>query len=393
MSSPTYLPRRIGGPSAFTAATALLAVLLILGPDPVRATAKATSAKVTIAKATAKGTKVTIAGKVTLPASWKNTPKSRSKVIVALTLASAAGKRETFSAKITRKRTFAVAHTTKLAGALGLAVQVKIGGKPSGKKLTKAVKVTPSAAKPTRTSPTATKPASTAPSAAGPTVTSPTPTGPTNPPPPGANKLLGLFRLEPGAQSIAGAITGSNFVMTYEGSNLVNGDSPFYTQTVTPLRPGSDGGLSTVKYQPAPTPGFAGGDTGGSLASSITLPQKFFNIDFGITTDPVDRQTGLPAPLPEIYEKDGKLFGQTSAWDAQWNGSSFNQGAPKPDGTYQANPGTTGSFGVGGTVAVFGTYDSATRHFTLRWQSLIVGGAFSGYSGQWNLAGTYEPAA
>jgi hypothetical protein len=358
-----------------------------------RATAKASTAKVAISKVTAKGTKVTIAGRVSLPASLKNTPKNRRKVIVAFTLASAAGKRETFAAKITSKRTFTVTHTTKLAGALDLAAQVKIGGKSSGRKLAKAVKVTPSAARPKGTSPAASKPAGTSPAATSPSATSPAGTSPANPPPPGANKLHGLFRLDPGAQSIAGTITGSNFVMTYEGSNLINGDSPFYTQTVTPLRPGSDGGLSTVKYQPAPVPGFAGGDSGGSLASSITLPQKFFNIDFGITTDPVDRQTGQPTPLPEVYEKDGKLFGQVSAWDAQWNGSSFNQGAPKPDGTYQANAGTTASFGVGGTVAIFGTYDSATGHFTLRWQSLIVGGAFSGYSGQWNLAGTFEPVA
>jgi hypothetical protein len=181
--------------------------------------------------------------------------------------------------------------------------------------------------------------------------------------------------------------------MTYEGADLSNGDSPFYTQTITPLRPGSDGGLSTVKYQPAPAPAFTGENTGNSLASSITLPQRFFGVDFSITTDPIDRQTGLPTPLPEIYEKDGKLFGQTSAWDAQWNGLSFNQGAPKPDGSYQANPGTTATLGVGGTVAVFGTYDSATRHFTLKWQSLIVGGPFDHFTGEWNLDGTFEPAA
>jgi hypothetical protein len=354
-------------------------------------------AKVAISKLAVSDTKVTITGKVTLPAVLTSTAKHRKKVTVAFTLATTTGKREAFAAKATAKRTFTVTHTTKLTGRLGLTAQVKVDGKATGKKLTKAVKVTPRV-----TAPTGTSPANGTTTGTSPTTTSPTGTSPggdsapgttTNPPPPGANKLNGLFRLVPGTQAISGTITGSHFVMKYESGALANGDSPFYDKTLTPLRPGSDGGLSTVKYQPAPNPAFAGGDTGDSLASSITLPQKFFGYDFSITTDPVDRQTGQATPLPEIYEKDGKLFGQTSAWDAQWNGLSFNQGSAKPDGTYQANPGTTPSWAAGGTVAVFGTYDSATKHFTLKWQSLIVGGPFNTYTGQWNLAGTFEPAA
>jgi hypothetical protein len=347
-------------------------------------TASKTGAKVVISKLAAGDTKVTIAGKVTLPAALTSTAKRRKKVTVAFALSGATGKGETFTAKITAKRTFTVTHTTKLTGALGLTAQVKVGGKATGRKLVKAVQVTPRA-----TTPTGASPAKGTTTGASPTDTSTgsgggAPGATTNPPPPGANKLNGLFRLAPGAQSISGTITGSNFVMKHEDAPLINGDSPFYDKTFTPLRPGSDGGLSTVAYQPAPA---------GSPGVAITQPQKFFGVDFGITTDPVDRQTGQPTPLVEIYEKDGKLFGQTSAWDAQWNGLSFNQGSPKPDGTYQANPGTTPSYSAGGTVAVFGTYDSATRHFTLKWQSLIIGGPFNSYTGQWNLDGTFEPAA
>jgi hypothetical protein len=29
----------------------------------------------------------------------------------------------------------------------------------------------------------------------------------------------------------------------------------------------------------------------------------------------------------------------------------------------------------------------------LKWQSLIIGGPFNSYTGQWNLDGTFEPAA
>ncbi len=364
----------------------VVATLTILGA-PAQASTSATPsktvAKVAISELASNDTKVTIAGKVRLPAALTSSAKRRKRVTVAFTLAGATGKREAFAAKITAKRTFTVTHRTKLTGALGLTAQVKVGGKAAGRKLVKVVKVTPRTRTPTGASPakgttTATSPTDTSPGAAG------TPGATTNPPPPDANKLNGLFRLAPGAQSISGTITGSNFVMKHEDAPLINGDSPFYDKTFTPLRPGSDGGLSTVKYQPAPE---------GSLASAITQPQKFFGVDFGITTDPVDRQTGQPTPLVEIYEKDGKLFGQTSAWDAQWNGLSFNQGSPKPDGTYQANPGTTPSYSAGGTVAVFGTYESATRHFTLKWQSLIIGGPFNSYTGQWNLEGTFEPAA
>jgi hypothetical protein len=384
-------PRRLSAPVVM----AVVATLPILGAPAQAATpAKASKAgaKVAISKLAVKDTKVTITGRVTLPAALTSTAKRRKKVTVAFGLAGTTGKREAFAAKVTAKRTFTVTHTTKLTGALGLTAQVKVDGKATGTKLAKVVKVTSRTTVLTGTSPANGTTAGTSPTGTSPGGGS-APGATTNPPPPGANKLNGLFRLVPGTQAISGTITGSYFVMKYESAALQNGDSPFYDKTATPLRPGSDGGLSTVKYQPAPTPAFAGGDTGGSLASSITQPQKFFGYDFSITTDPVDRQTGQPTPLAEIYEKDGKLFGQTSAWDAQWNGLSFNQGSPKPDGTYQANPGTTPSYAAGGTVAVFGTYDSATRRFTLKWQSLIVGGPFNTYTGQWNLDGTFEPAA
>jgi hypothetical protein len=367
-----------------------VAVLLAFGPSA--AAAEAAPAKVTISNLSAKGTKVTIAGRVTLPSNLKGSVKNLKKVTVALTLAGPTGKKETLTTKITSKRTFKLTKATKLSGAIRLSAQVKVNGKASGKKLVKTVSVLGAGSSPSGANPAGTGPGGTSPAGAGSTG-NPTGTSPINPPPPGANKLSGLLRLDPGTQSVAGTISGSFFTMEHDGIRVLNGSSPFYDSTYTPLRPGSDGGLSTVKYQPAPSPAFAGGDTGGSLASSITQPQAFLNINFSITTDPVDRQTGLPSPLPEIYEKDGELFGQTSAWDAQWNGLSFNQGAPKPDGSYPVNPGRTPSFGNGGTVAVFGTYDSATRHFTLKWQSLIISGPFDTYSGEWNLEGTFEPAA
>jgi hypothetical protein len=377
----------------FVVPSLITVVAVLVAFSPSAAAAEAAPAKVTISKATANGTTVTIAGRVTLPSNLKRTVKNLKKVTVALTLAAPTGKKETFTTKITSKRTFKLTKTTKLTGTIKLSAQVKVNGKASGRKLAKTVSGLGASPAPSGANPAGTSPTGTSPTGAGSTEAGPTGASPVNPPPPGANKLNGLLRLDSGTQSVAGTISGSFFTMEHDGIRVVNGSSPFYDSTYTPLRPGSDGGLSTVKYQPAPSPAFAGGDTGGSLASSITLPQAFLNINFAITTDPIDRQTGLPSPLPEIYEKDGKLFGQTSAWDAQWNGLSFNQGAPKPDGSYPVNPGRTPSFGNGGTVAVFGTYDSATRHFILKWQSLIISGPFDTYSGEWNLEGTFEPAA
>jgi hypothetical protein len=169
-------------------------------------------------------------------------------------------------------------------------------------------------------------------------------------------------------------------------SPLPNNDSTALDKNYTLLRPGTDGGLRSDVYQPAPSPAFAGTvggqPTGDALANRIVAPQKFFAIDFSIVTGAVDAQTGQADPLPQILVQDGKLTGQTTAWNAQWNGLSFNQGSPKPDGT-----------SPGHTQPVSGTYDATTRRFVLQWKSLIVGGPFDGYTGSWHLEGTFVPAA
>ena len=74
--------------------------------------------------------------------------------------------------------------------------------------------------------------------------------------------------------------------------------------------------------------------------------------------------------------------GQITAWDAQWKGLSFNQGAPKADGTFP-----------GSTALPTGTYDAATGHYVLTWTSVIVGGPFGGFIGEWHLEGTFVAQA
>ena len=348
---------------------------------PVAAQA-APAAKVTVSKVSVKGTKVTVTGSVKLP---HDTAAIRRKTRVALTLASAKGKKESFSASLDSKRRFSASKATKLTGALGLSAVVKIGGKASGKAVTRqrAVTVKTSASQ----KPGATTPAGGSTGATAPGGGAPAGAGPGTPAAVQGAPLVGLFRLDPGAQSASGAISGTYFQMLGGPTEepVSNNDSTALDKNYTLLRPGTDGGLRTDVYQAAPSPAFAGTvggqPTGDALASRIVQPQKFFQIDFSIVTGAVDAQTGQADPLPRIVTQNGQLTGQATAWDAQWNGLSFNQGSPKPDGT-----------SPGHTQPVTGTYDGASGHFVLQWKSLIVGGPFDGFYGSWHLEGTFVPA-
>jgi hypothetical protein len=359
----------------------LVAALMCVVP----AAAAAPAAKVTVSKVSVKGAKVTVTGSVRLP---HDTAAIRHRTRVALTLANAKGKKESFSAKLGAKRRFTATKTTKLTGALGLSVVVKIGGKRSGTTVTRKRAVTIKTGADGEAG--AKAPVGGAGGTTGPGNGGSSPAGPapgTSTAPVQGTPLVGLFKLEEGKQAASGTLSGTYFQMLGGASEspLPNGDSTAPDKNYTLLRPGTDGGLRTDVYQPAPSPAFAGTvngqPTGDALANRIVAPQKFFAIDFSIVTGPVDAQTGQPDPLPQIAVQDGKLTGQTTAWDAQWNGLSFNQGSPKPDGT-----------SPGHTQPVSGTYDATTGRFVLRWKSHIVGGPFDGYTGSWHLEGTFVPA-
>jgi hypothetical protein len=68
-------------------------------------------------------------------------------------------------------------------------------------------------------------------------------------------------------------------------------------------------------------------------ASAIIQPVPFFGVNFSVVTAQTDPQLGTRDPLPVITARGGTRTGQITAWAAQWNGQSFNQGTPKPDGT------------------------------------------------------------
>jgi LPXTG-motif cell wall-anchored protein len=194
--------------------------------------------------------------------------------------------------------------------------------------------------------------------------------------------LVGVFAITAGSCS-GSTPTGTYFQMiepggTLSGPFLSNGNSPCSNQAYTPLSPGTAGGLSTVSYQPNPSPAFNG--SGDGLADTITQPQDFFGINFALSTNSTDPQTKQSVPIPSISNSGGTLSGNLEAISVAWNNQNFNQGSPKPGGSM---PGLTS--------ASTGTYSSGSGTFTLTWSSAIVGGPFNNFTGLWHLEGTFVP--
>jgi hypothetical protein len=188
--------------------------------------------------------------------------------------------------------------------------------------------------------------------------------------------LDGVFTLSPGTCS-----GGSYFRMILPTGNaggpyLANSDSRCSDRTVTPLSPGSDGGLVSGRYQPQPAAAFDG--AGNARSGSVTTPVRFYGVAFATATNPVDPQTGAAAATPRLYAENGRLSGDLSAFGVTWNNQVFNQGSPKPGGGYP-----------GKTSPVHGTID-AQGDFTLEWTSQIVGGPFNNFTGLWHLTGRYR---
>ncbi|MDT4937123.1 MAG: hypothetical protein QOG80_794 [Pseudonocardiales bacterium] len=199
-------------------------------------------------------------------------------------------------------------------------------------------------------------------------------------------QLVGTFHLAAGSCS-ATSRSGTYFRMIQPGGTIDKGkffsnpDSTCPDKSFTVQHAGTDGGLVTGRYQPAPAKAFDA--TGDALSARITQPGSFTAIKFGISTSDIDPQTKRKVAAPSIsVDKAGRLSGQVTAWSAAWNNLYFNQGSPKPDGS---RPGLTAPVG--------GTYDASTHRFVLTWASEVVGGPFNGFTGYWHLQGTFTPTA
>jgi hypothetical protein len=201
----------------------------------------------------------------------------------------------------------------------------------------------------------------------------------------GQEPLVGLFKVTAGTCSDAAVTSGTYFRMIQpggkpgEGPYVPNGDSPCGDKTWSPMTPGTDGGLRTGAFQPQESQPFDPGGNG--ISNKIAQPTRWFAVTYSVATNELDPQTNTKAKQPEIYVKDGQLSGDLSAYAAAWNGQHFNQGSPKPGGQ---RPGLT--------TGPSGTYDPATKKFTLEWTSQIAGGPFNNFTGTWHFEGTFEKA-
>ncbi len=187
--------------------------------------------------------------------------------------------------------------------------------------------------------------------------------------------LVGLFSIADAVCDDAANVTGSYFRMLQPGGTLdagpfiPNADSACADTTFSGLTAGADGGLVTGDWQAAPDPAFD--ETGNGLVDSIFQPVTFFAVAFAGATDPAEA-------MPTLTATDGVLTGDLSAFTAYYGGSSFNQGAPKPDGTGEAP---------------MGTIDVDTGAYVLDWTSQIVGGSFNDFVGVWHLEGMFTPGS
>jgi hypothetical protein len=196
--------------------------------------------------------------------------------------------------------------------------------------------------------------------------------------------LVGTFTVVPATGTTGAPTSGSYFRMVQPSGTLTagpfvpNADSTLTDKTYTAVSPGTAGGLVTGKYQPDPDPAFDA--AGNGVADQIVQPQAFFGVKFAVATNKTDPQSGTTTKIPTITASaEGRLSGNLGAYGVAYGKQTFNQGAPKPDGS---TPGLTS----GPT----GTYSAKTGKYTLEWSSAVVGGPFDGFTGVWHLEGTFK---
>lgn len=337
-------PRDLRKHSSICVLTLAVAAAVLAASPTLSSAKKPAAAGAKLSRVDVSGTRVTVSGQVTLP---ENTAKERRRTRVGLALSGSTGAVERHTVTITAHRTFSASWRTKLTGSLVLSVRVTIGGRPTGKAVTHTVEIH---------------------------------AAPVTPPTTPSNALIGTFSIQAGDTSGA-TPDGSYFEMLQpDGSPLANLSAEGGNPNFTPFTPGTDGGFRTYAYQGPPSPAFSNGMYGNALGAAIIKPVEFYGWNFTVVTAPTDPQLGTADPLPVITAQGGSLSGQISDWTAQWNGSSFNQGTPKPDGSLPSP-----------TTALSGSYDPTTGAYSLQWQSRIVGGPFNGFAGVWHLSGTFVP--
>ncbi len=207
-----------------------------------------------------------------------------------------------------------------------------------------------------------------------------------------ATALTGTMLINPGIYSSVGTTGG-----TYVSGSYFSFGGPDSGAAITPTVSPGPGGIVLGSYQnfvlnpnvPHPynwngTGGAAGTGYSATPTSLGTIVQPFlFAGSYTyVGTNPISYQSGnsYAAPTADISNCVGTsctLSVDLNSWEVMWNGTAFQQG-PRPV--------DTGPF-----VPAVGTYNTATRAYSLTWTSQIDGGPFNGVIGHWHLEGTVAP--
>lgn len=186
--------------------------------------------------------------------------------------------------------------------------------------------------------------------------------------------LVGLFKIDP-ADCATAEVSGSYLRLIFPGGTLEAGpfdpdlDSICADKTYSGITPGTDGGLRTGAYQPAPDPPFD--EAGNGLGDKIITPFKFHFSNMGFATNKRG-PSGTAYPAPKIVSsKQGELTGQMKALTPYFEGL-----------VYEDN----------GSTVITGTYDKKSGAYTLELVSRITQGNAVGATSLIHLEGTFVKA-
>lgn len=204
---------------------------------------------------------------------------------------------------------------------------------------------------------------------------------------PAPTRLTGLFKLAPGRCTSATAKpTGSYLIVISASQNKAvrNSRGGCVNKNFTVLRPGTDGGLITGRFQAAPTPLFDARRN--SRAGAIIKPVRFGPFRLGFATDAHDEQDAVgsaPAYVAPIATVSGK------ALTVDLRSLVISYGG-------QPNSTCASGYGIGcwelGSRSASGSYDPITHRFVIDW---FTGESFTpkGDSIEVRLAGRFVPSA
>jgi len=174
-----------------------------------------------------------------------------------------------------------------------------------------------------------------------------------------------------------GAVLGVR-TLSIEGGEFALADGAY-----DPLLPGSITPFTMGAFQGSVPASTAADTEPGSVYNSTSIAAFAFQAfgPVGVYTGDTDgtaANVGLALPSATVDTVNRSITLTAPSWIAYWNGNSFAQGATTANGT---------------KIDAQGTFNPATNAYDLRWDALVVGGAFDGQTGHWNIHGTVDLVA